>query len=151
MSEIFDGVGEEVTLGLLDVEAVLPQAFEDLSKMLLMLSWIFRVNQDIIQIKNDTNVQHISEDLIHESLKCCWGIGQSKWHDIELVMTITRSEHCFMSVPWIDCNLVVAAGEIQLAEDLCIMELIQEFINSWQSIAILDCLTVECMVVNTHS
>ena len=47
MSEIFDGVGEEVTLGLLDVEAVLPQAFEDLSKMLLMLSWVFRLLPDM--------------------------------------------------------------------------------------------------------
>ena len=78
VSKIFDGIGEEITLGLLDIEAVLLQAFEDLSKMLLMLSWIFRVNQDISQIKNDTNVQHISEDLIHESLKCYWDIGQSK-------------------------------------------------------------------------
>ena len=36
------------------------------------------VNQDIIQMNNDTNVQHISEDLIHESLKCYWDIDQSK-------------------------------------------------------------------------
>ena len=40
-----------------------------------------QVDEDIIQIYNYEDVTHIVEDVIHEVLEGCRGVGHSKGHD----------------------------------------------------------------------
>ena len=52
--------------------------FAESSEYFLDMSIVFlqrvRVDQDVIQINDDTDVNHIGEDVIHEPLKSCWRI-----------------------------------------------------------------------------
>ena len=43
-------------------------------------------NNYIIKIYEALLGSYPCQDTIHEPLKCWWGIGQTKWHPIELVM-----------------------------------------------------------------
>ena len=46
--------------------------------MSLVLGHVIRVYEDIVEVYNYTNIQHIAEDVIHKSLKSGRPIGKSK-------------------------------------------------------------------------
>ena len=48
--------------------------------MNLVLGHVIRVYEDIIQVYYYTNIQHVTEDAIHKSLKSCGSIGKSEWN-----------------------------------------------------------------------
>ena len=39
------------------------------------------VDQNVIEVHNYGNVEHVTEDVIHELLECGGGIGESLWND----------------------------------------------------------------------
>ena len=59
-----------VCLGKKSVSAESVKYFPD---MFLVLGNIVRINEDIIQIDDDTNVDHICKNVIHNSLERLWG------------------------------------------------------------------------------
>ena len=58
-----------------------PNTFEDLAHVILVRGQVLRINEDVVQINDDRHVQKVGEDVVHETLKCCWCIRESKWHD----------------------------------------------------------------------
>jgi len=36
---------------------------------------VVRVDEDVVQVDDDNDVDHICEDVVHESLKSCWCIS----------------------------------------------------------------------------
>ena len=41
-----------------------------------MLLWIVGVYQDVVQVYDYRDVNHISKDVVHEHLETCWGVGE---------------------------------------------------------------------------
>ena len=48
--------------------------------MNLVLGYVVRVYEDIIEVYYYTNIQHVAEDVIHKSLKSGRPIGKSEWN-----------------------------------------------------------------------
>ena len=75
--EVYLGL-EEVALGEFAIELVFLEQFEDLFKVLQVLSWVLGVDKDVIQVDNDINIQEWVEDHMHEGYEGCRGICESK-------------------------------------------------------------------------
>jgi len=46
----------------------------------LVLGYIVRVDEDVIQIDDDCDINHVSEDVVHKLLKGCGCIGKPFRH-----------------------------------------------------------------------
>ena len=54
------------------------------TKYFLNMSFVFgnfvRIDENVVQIYDDNDVDHIHEDVIHKSLKSCWSISKPFRH-----------------------------------------------------------------------
>ena len=57
------------------------------SKMVGVFSRIFGENENVIEKDNNKIIQVRAEDVVH-----CRCVGESEWHDFELVVAIAGSE-----------------------------------------------------------
>lgn len=56
-------------------------------------------DEAVINVDEDEPVQHISENIIYQSLKHSRGIGEAKWHDQILVVAAGRVEGGLPLIP----------------------------------------------------
>ena len=49
--------------------------------MSLVLGHIFRIDEDIVEVDDDTNVEEVTENVIHEALESGRGIRKSERHN----------------------------------------------------------------------
>lgn len=47
------------------------------------------------------------EHLVHQRLECGWGIGETKWHNQKLKMTMMNLKCSFVGISWFHSNLVI--------------------------------------------
>jgi hypothetical protein len=80
VSEVFHTVPVEFAFPGVGIQAMLPESVEDFFDMLFVLGHIIRVDQDVIKVDNDTDVEEVAEDVVHEVLEGHRGIGKSKGH-----------------------------------------------------------------------
>ena len=76
VAKIFHGVSVELALQSLGVKTVETKASKDLLDMLPMLLQRIRVDQDIIEVDDNAVIKHVTEDVVHESLKSSKSIGK---------------------------------------------------------------------------
>ncbi|KIK12410.1 hypothetical protein PISMIDRAFT_120967, partial [Pisolithus microcarpus 441] len=74
---VFDGLGVKLALLWFGIETVLPESAKNLANMFFVVFYIVR------------------KDGVDEALKCCRGIGKSKWHHKPLIGPITSLESRF--------------------------------------------------------
>ena len=92
-----------------------------------MGSRIRREDEEIVHVDNKPSFSdHVSEGIIHESLKGGGGVGESKEHDCRFKEAFVGDEHCFPLVAVLDPNIVVSPTNIEFGEDLSIFEFINE-------------------------
>ena len=70
----------ELTLVSLSIEPVSAESGKDFPDVGRVLLWIVRVYQDIIQVYDYGDVNHIGEDVIHEPLETRQGIDEPLGH-----------------------------------------------------------------------
>jgi hypothetical protein len=63
------------------IETIFSETSEYFLDTFTMEFQIVRVDEDIIQVDNNTDIEHVREDIVHKSLKSGWSIGKSKRHD----------------------------------------------------------------------
>ena len=63
------------------VKTIFSETSEYLPDMFAMEFQIVGVDEDIIQVDNNTDIEHVGEDIVHESLKSGWSIRESERHD----------------------------------------------------------------------
>ena len=80
VAEIFDAFVVELTFLWFGIQPVLPESAEDLLDLFMVSSFIRRINENIVKVDDNTNVQHISEDIVHEVLESAGGVGKPKRH-----------------------------------------------------------------------
>jgi len=69
VAEIFDAFTVELTFLWFGIQPVLPESPEDLLDLFMVSSFIGRINENIVKVDDNTNVQHISKDVVHEALE----------------------------------------------------------------------------------
>jgi hypothetical protein len=80
VSEVFHTVPVEFAFPSVGIQAMLPESVEDFFDVLFVLGHIVRVDQDVIEVDNDTDIEEVAEDVIHEALKGHRDVGKSEWH-----------------------------------------------------------------------
>src|SRR5882724_560151 len=119
--------------------------------MNLMLFQRVREDEDVIEVDHYKDISHVSEDMVHEGLKCSQSIGKSHWHDQELESTVACLEGCLPLMARCDMNIIVASAEVELGVDLCAAQLVEEVGNEWNWVLILLSDLVEVSEVHTES
>jgi hypothetical protein len=102
--------------------------------MLLMLIFIFGVDQDVI-----------NEYGVHQVHEMCMSIGESKRHNQVLIQPVPGRECSLRNVFWTDLDLMITRTKI----DLSTGKLIKENVDAGQRIFALDCDSIQKSVINT--
>ena len=150
MSQVFDRFFEEFTFGHIPIHLVLAEDLKDLVDVVLVVGFVLTIDQDIINVDNDTNVQKGFQDVLNQSLESGWGIGESKGHDLELIVTIAGTECSLLNVILVDSNLVVSPSKVNLGENGCSLKSVNQVINEGNRKSVLLGDLVKCTVVNAH-
>ena len=87
MSQIVDLGFKHITLGRLQLEAVLSKAIKYNSHSLQMLFRHLRENYHVIQIDEAIGEVQFTQTVLHEPLESRWGITQPKRHTFALIQT----------------------------------------------------------------
>jgi hypothetical protein len=93
--------------------------------MVQMCSPRTALNEDVVKENEHELAKEWTKDQIHESLKCCLSVGQSKRHHPKLKMPAVCTECCFLNILRVHPHLVRVGSEIELGEEVCTMKLIQ--------------------------
>jgi hypothetical protein len=104
VSEVFHTVPVEFAFPGIGIQAMLPESAEDFFDMLFVLGHIVRVDQDVIEVDNDTDVEEVAKDVIHELLKGRRGIGKSKGHYQPFKRAIASAEGSLPFFTFCDVN-----------------------------------------------
>jgi len=93
----------------------------------LMDSRVRREDEEVLHVDNKPFFgNHVSEGIIHESLKGGGGVGKSKEHDCGFKEAFVDDESCFPLVAVLDMNIVVSSMNIKFGENLGIFKFINE-------------------------
>ena len=107
----------ELTLVSPSIEPVLTESGKDFPDMGQVLLHIVRVYQDIIQVYNYGDVNHIGKDVIHEPLETCQGVGEPLGHHQPLERPVPGLEGGFPFVPIGDVDEVVGVSQVNFGVD----------------------------------
>ena len=97
------------------------------------------IDENVIEEDQDKLSEIWFEDVIHKTLESRRGIAETKWHDQELIMAFMSSESRLGNVDLLHANLVIAGAKIQLGEELCPIEFVQQIVNHRNGEFIFDC------------
>ena len=77
------------------VETMLSESPEYFTDMFSVKLNVVGVDEDVVEIDNNTNIEHVSKDVVYKSLEHCWGVGKSERHDLPFKQSIASSECSF--------------------------------------------------------
>ena len=107
----------ELTLVSLSIELVSTESGKDFPDVGQVLLQIVGVCQDIIQVYYYGDINHVGEDVIHEPLETCWGIGEPLGHHQPLERPILGPEGGLPFVAIGDVDEVVGMSQVDLGID----------------------------------
>ena len=107
-----------------------PTVFLEVSEhfmdMVMMKIGIVGVDEDVVQVHEDANIKEVAKNVVHESLKGSWRIGESKRHYTPFKRAIVSSECGFPFIAFTDSDKMVGMSEVNVGEQLCFTWTVQE-------------------------
>ena len=85
---------------------------QHLLHMCIMLLWVLRENNDVIQVQHHINIHQVMEQLVHHLLECCWHVVQPKMHHQELKLLIVCVKQCLPFVVFLDVDVIVTPPHV---------------------------------------
>ena len=74
-------------------------------------------DKEVVHINDESSFcNHVLEGVIHEPLKCCWGIGESEEHHGWFKEAFKRDEGGLPLVAIFEVNIVVSPADIKFGE-----------------------------------
>ena len=70
----------ELTFARCSIESISSESPKDFLDVNLVLGHVVRIYEYIIEVYYYTNIQHVTEDVIHKSLKSGGSVGKSEWN-----------------------------------------------------------------------
>jgi hypothetical protein len=117
--------------------------------MLLILFFILRADQDVINKDHDKLVQLRCEYGVHQVHEMCMSIGESKQHNQILIQHIPSGECSLRNVFQMDLDLMITQTKIDLGENFSTSKLIKKNVDAGQWIFILDGDGIQRSIINT--
>ncbi|MFS7889171.1 hypothetical protein Hanom_Chr00s000003g01603831 [Helianthus anomalus] len=112
MSQKLNFLKPKFTLGEFGKKLLFLQEFQSKTKMFLVISSRLRINQDIINENDDELIQIRLADPIHQVHENSRSIGQTEWHDCELIMPVSSAECCFRNILFMHTKLMIPRTKI---------------------------------------
>src|SRR5467141_218764 len=119
VSEVFAGSDVELAFVCMGKKSVSAESSEYFLNMSFVLGNVVGINEDVVQIDDDYDVNHIREDGIHESLKSCWCISKPFRNYQPLEGTITGSEGSLPFVSRCNPDKMIRVPEVDFGVDSC--------------------------------
>jgi hypothetical protein len=130
---------------------MITQSLKHKAVMLFLLFLTLRKNQDVIYEDHNKLVQLFHENRAHEVHEVSGGVGQTKrFHQI-FINTISSGESSLRDIFFTDLDLMIARTKVNLREDLCSNQLIEQEINAGRSILVLHGYCVEWSIINAQA
>ena len=140
----------EVTFISTGVQVIFVKALEDLTDMFMVLFHVVRVDEDVIQVDEDTYIENVREDVIHEVLKSCWCISQTEGHNTPFKSAIVGVEGGFPFITFMDSNEVVGVLQVDFGIHGSLSWAVKEVRDAWKWISVFLCYFVEALKVGSE-
>ena len=108
-------------------------------------------DKDVIEVDNDTDVQKVLEDVVHEPLKCSRGVGESKRHQKPLKGFISCMERGLPLIALRETYQVISMTEVDLSVDTSFARGMEEVRNERQEVSVLLGNLVEGAVIDAEA
>jgi hypothetical protein len=92
ITEVLNRVSVESAFVNSGIEVVLLESSKYFTYMFLVKLGVVGIDEDIVKIDNNTNIEHVGEDVVHKSLERHGGVGKSERHDLPFKRSIAGSE-----------------------------------------------------------
>src|SRR5467141_2017244 len=119
VSEVFAGSDVELAFVCMGKKSISTESSEYFPNMSFVLRNVVGIDEDVVHIDDDYDVNHICEDVVHESLKSCWCISKPFRHYQPLEGTITGSEGSLPFVSMRYSDKMVRVSEVDFCVDSC--------------------------------
>ncbi|GBG88785.1 hypothetical protein CBR_g48402 [Chara braunii] len=150
VAKVFDARSGKRTFAKFGVEFLLSEDQEDLANVLKVELNGRAKDEDVIKVRDDTDFEEVTEDVVHGGLECGGGIGESETHYEELIVPELRAECGLVGVLLTDTDLVEAIAEVDLGEIFGSTEAIKKFKYPGEWVLVLDRDPVQGTVVCAH-
>ena len=111
---------------------------------------VFRVDEDVVEVHNDTDIQHVSKDGVDESLECCGSVSETEGHYQPFIRPIAGAESCFPLVSGCNPDKMVCVLEIYLGVDFGPAGRLQKVGDQGEWVVILFGNFIEALEVNAE-
>src|SRR5882724_5258103 len=119
VSEVFTGSDMELAFVCMGKQSISAEP----TKYFLNMSFVFRnvvgIDENVVQIYDDNDVNHIHKDVIHKSLKSCQSISKPFRHYQPFKGTVTGPEGGLPFISGCDPNKMVCMPEVDFGVDPC--------------------------------
>src|SRR5882724_11861869 len=119
VSEVFSGSDVELAFVCMGKQSISAEPMKYFLNVSFVFRNVVRIDENVIQIYDDNDINHICEDVVHKSLKSCWSISKPFRHYQPFERTITGPEGSFPFVSGCNPNEMVCMPEVNFGVDSC--------------------------------
>ena len=102
-----------------------------------------RENEHVVHVYEEPSFgDHVSEGVVHKVLKGRWGVHHSKEHQHGFEKPSVGGEGSFPLVSVFDAYIIVSPPHIELGEEFCSLEFVEEVGYQQEGVSIADCVFV---------
>ena len=87
------------------------------------------IDEDVVEVYNHTNIQHVTEDVIHKVLKGGGSIGKSEWNNQPFKWAIVSVEGGFPFITISNVNQMVGMVQVDFGKHTSLLQGIKEVWN----------------------
>src|SRR5882672_1854356 len=95
VSEVHAGSDVELAFVCMGKKSISVESAKYFSDVSLVFGNVVRVDEDVVQIDDDYDINHVREDVVHKPLESRWSISKPFGHYQPLERSITSSECSF--------------------------------------------------------
>ena len=111
---------------------------------------VLGVDEDVIEVHDDTDIQHVGKDGVDKLLECCGSISETEGHYQPFIRPIVGAESCFPLVSGCNPDKMVCVPEIYLGVDFGLAGRVQKVGDQGEWVAILFGNFIEALEVNAE-
>ena len=113
-----------------------------------MLFFCLSKDKDVVQIDDYVSFMHkFPECFVHVTLEGCRGVGETKEHDRWLEESLISSESCLPLITFLDPDVIITPSDIKFGKEARVLGLVNEFLDQWQGVLVLDRHVIELSVI----
>src|SRR5882672_8583355 len=119
VSKVFTGSDMELAFVCTGKKSIRVESLEYFPNMGFVLGNVVGIDEDVVQIDDDYDVNHIRKDVVHKLLKSCWCISSPFRHYQPLERTVSGLECSFPFVSRHNPDKMVCVLEVDFGIDSC--------------------------------